>query len=437
MNERVGAPSRLGAALTVSLLVHALLFGLRVGDSAWRGPRPASPDGAAALRVELVGAAPALLAAPPQPEWVPMPMPAKAVQQPPVAQVVPVEVARDAAVEAAPVPPAPPAPSTAVLSAGEARPLAVAPGETALRPLERSRLLAVDQASAPAILPLPLPVAPAAAPPALESSAPVASAPAVDERMAERAAQMAADKAAEKAAERAAERATALAARQEAERQQVARLAAEQLEAARAEQARRDIERQNAEQLARQEALRAEAARQAAARDEAVRAKAAEAAADEARREASRRAMGRQLDEEAAQREAAEKAGRQPGVLPAPWSPLRRARLYGHVDPNPELLRYAEAWARKIQLNTAVDTVRELAAQPHQPALVTVALRSDGSVEAVTVVVSSGRPEVDEAIRRIVLGHRPYAPFQPALARDYDVLEIRRSWTFNTAVWLH
>jgi TonB family protein len=111
-------------------------------------------------------------------------------------------------------------------------------------------------------------------------------------------------------------------------------------------------------------------------------------------------------------------------------------RLWGRTDPNVELVLYAEAWARKIQSNTPVETVREVAKQPHRAPMVTVAIRSDGSVESVTVVVSSGVREVDEAVQRIVEGHRPYPAFPPALAGEADVIEIRRTWHFDTAVRL-
>jgi outer membrane biosynthesis protein TonB len=57
-------------------------------------------------------------------------------------------------------------------------------------------------------------------------------------------------------------------------------------------------------------------------------------------------------------------------------------------------------------------------------------------VESVTFVVSSGVAEVDEAIRRIVQSARPYPAFPPSLAREYDVVEIRRNWHFDSAVRL-
>jgi TonB family protein len=97
----------------------------------------------------------------------------------------------------------------------------------------------------------------------------------------------------------------------------------------------------------------------------------------------------------------------------------------------------AEAWVRKIQLNMTFDMVRDAAKRPHAHPLVTVAIRSDGSVESVTFVMSSGVAEIDEAIRRIVQSQAPYAAFPPGLAREYDVIEVRRSWYFDTAIRLY
>jgi outer membrane biosynthesis protein TonB len=147
--------------------------------------------------------------------------------------------------------------------------------------------------------------------------------------------------------------------------------------------------------------------------------------------------MGRQLDQEAARREAASPAARSASSPPPSWSTARRARLWGRTDPNAELVQYAEAWARKIHFNTAVDLVREVAKRPHTNPMVTVAIRSDGSVESVTFDLSSGVAEVDEAIRRIVQSQAHYQAFSPGLARDFDVIEIRRIWYFDDAIRLY
>lgn len=179
------------------------------------------------------------------------------------------------------------------------------------------------------------------------------------------------------------------------------------------------------------EAARQEAARIEAARLEAGERQEAERLAAAAKREAVLQRIGRQLNEEADRRDAA--AAR----LAPSSSTLRRVRLFGRSDPNRELVLYAEAWARKIQMNMTFDMVREAAKQPHTHPVVTVAIRSDGSVESVTFVSSSGVAAIDEAIPRIVHSQANYEPFPPGLAREYDVVEIRRTWHFDVAVRLY
>lgn len=145
------------------------------------------------------------------------------------------------------------------------------------------------------------------------------------------------------------------------------------------------------------------------------------------------RAIGQQLNEEAARRDAAANAAR----LGPSASGQRRGRLLGRYDPNAELVLYAEALARKIQANMTLEMVRDLAKRPHTDPVVTLAVRSDGTVESVTFVMSSGVAEIDEAVRRIVQSVVPFQAFPPVLAREFDVIEIRRIWHFDTAVRLY
>ncbi len=230
---------------------------------------------------------------------------------------------------------------------------------------------------------------------------------------------------------------TRLAAAQlEAQRQEIARQGVARADAAR--DAARDVARDAAGAAARLDSERQEGVRQDAARIEASRALAEKE--EDAKRDARRQAMGRTLNEEAAQRkaaEAAETATRSTSTLPYSLSTARRARLWGRTDPNAELVLYADGWARKIESNTLLDTVREVAKRPHTDPMVTVAIRSDGSVESVTFVLSSGVAEVDEAIRQIVQSHVPYRAFPPGLARDVDVIEVRRTWHFDIGIRLY
>ena len=116
---------------------------------------------------------------------------------------------------------------------------------------------------------------------------------------------------------------------------------------------------------------------------------------------------------------------------------MRRYSLLGRTDANRDIVLYAEAFGRKIELNMTIDLVREAAKQRHNDPVVTVAIRSDGFVESVTFIRSSGVAAIDEAVRRIVASQEPYPMFPPALAREVDVLEIRRTWHFDTAVRLY
>jgi hypothetical protein len=253
-------------------------------------------------------------------------------------------------------------------------------------------------------------------------------------------------------------------ARQELERAEAARLEAGRKEATRQEQTRQaqleaarqvqlDVARQDAikQEAARRDAVKQEAARQDAigqesARQDAVKQEAArqerarqeqaqrERAEQEAKREERLRAIGKQLDEEAAQRDAA--LNRPSRTLLPTVSSLRRGWLFGRADPNADLVLYAEAMSRKIEMNMTFDMVREAVKQPHAQPMVTVAIRADGSVEKVTFVVSSGVAAIDEAIRKVVASQAPYPAFTPALARQYDVIEIRRTWIFDIAIRL-
>ncbi len=233
------------------------------------------------------------------------------------------------------------------------------------------------------------------------------------------------------------------AARQDALEKEAARQEQAQLDAARREQAQREAARREQAQLdaARQEQARLDAARQDAARQEAGRQARAgqeqaqrERAEQEAQREERLRAIGKQLDKEATQRDAA--ANRPSPALTPTTSSLRRGWLFGRADANADLVQYAQAMSRKIEMNMTLDMLRDLVKERHTQPVVTLAIRADGSVEKVTFVVSSGVPAIDEAIRQVVASQAPYGPFPPALARQYDVIEIRRTWIFDVAIRL-
>ncbi len=63
--------------------------------------------------------------------------------------------------------------------------------------------------------------------------------------------------------------------------------------------------------------------------------------------------------------------------------------------------------------------------------LLTVHIRSDGSVERIDLDRSSGSKILDDAAVRIVRLAAPFAPFPENIRKDTDILAITRTWTFT------
>jgi hypothetical protein len=449
-------PRRLTHALLLSLLVHVLLLGLTFGGQGlglpgFRFPWQDRRIEVTALHVVVVPSQ--VTAAKPAVTPVAEPLQQARVEQPVASGPAPTPSASRAPTPrrtaAAIVPEPNPRKDAATGAAPAQMPLrADRPGDTAPPPIPAPAVIAVartDEAAlvVPATPPMPAPViavapsatSPETAMPSLRDAGDAARAR-IDQEAREQAVEPAQlDPSAQEGQWRAEqleaarqdvalqEAARAESGRVEAARVEAARVEAARVEAARVEAARVEAARVEAARVeaARVEAARVEAARVEAARVEAARVEDAQKAA--ARREAALRAIGRQLDEEADRRKAASSA--------------RRYWLFGRTDPNADVVLYVEAWSRKIQLNvTTFEMVREAAKQPHTDPIVTVAIRSDGSVESVTFVRSSGVAAIDEAIRRIVDSQKPYQVFPPGLAREFDVILIRRSWHFDTAIRL-
>jgi protein TonB len=96
--------------------------------------------------------------------------------------------------------------------------------------------------------------------------------------------------------------------------------------------------------------------------------------------------------------------------------------------------RYVEDWRLKIERVGNVN-YPEAARQGklYGSLLLTVSIRSDGSVENVEVVRTSGNRILDAAAVKIVQMSGPFAAFPSDIRRDTDVLHITRTWTFTKA----
>ncbi|MDE2429360.1 MAG: TonB family protein, partial [Burkholderiales bacterium] len=109
----------------------------------------------------------------------------------------------------------------------------------------------------------------------------------------------------------------------------------------------------------------------------------------------------------------------------------RRRSFFGSVDKNIPVRMYVDSWKQKIERNGNLNYSQSSRDRARGDPVVTVVIRSDGSVEDVTINRSSGRADLDEAVRRIVRLNARYAAFPPNIAAEYDVIEIRRIWSFD------
>jgi hypothetical protein len=91
---------------------------------------------------------------------------------------------------------------------------------------------------------------------------------------------------------------------------------------------------------------------------------------------------------------------------------------------------YIDSVRQKIERNAIVSQIQLSSRTVHTDPVVSIVIRSDGSVEDVTILRSSGRPDIDDVVRRIVGLNARYSAFPPNVAANYDVVELRRIWTF-------
>jgi hypothetical protein len=100
------------------------------------------------------------------------------------------------------------------------------------------------------------------------------------------------------------------------------------------------------------------------------------------------------------------------------------------------LRMYMDSVRQKIERNAVLSEAQLAADVVRTDPIVSVAIRSDGSVEDVTILRSSGRADIDDFVRRIVRLNARYSAFPPNVAANYDVIELRRVWRFAGALRL-
>ena len=93
--------------------------------------------------------------------------------------------------------------------------------------------------------------------------------------------------------------------------------------------------------------------------------------------------------------------------------------------------RYVEDWRLKVEHIGNLNYPEAARARKlYGSLLLTVGIRSDGSLESIAVDRTSGQKILDLAAKRIVEMAAPYTPFPADIKRDTDILYITRTWTF-------
>ena len=93
--------------------------------------------------------------------------------------------------------------------------------------------------------------------------------------------------------------------------------------------------------------------------------------------------------------------------------------------------QYVEDWRQKIERVGNLNYPESARGRLYGSLVITVAIKSDGSLERVEVNHPSAHRLLDDAARRIVQLAAPFAAFPPSIGRDTDIIEITRTWAFT------
>jgi len=93
--------------------------------------------------------------------------------------------------------------------------------------------------------------------------------------------------------------------------------------------------------------------------------------------------------------------------------------------------QYVEDWRQKVERVGNLNYPPAAKGRLYGNLVLTVAIKSDGSLERIELNRGSGHKLLDEAAQRIVRLAAPYAAFPDAIRRDTDIIEITRTWSFT------
>ncbi|MGD9944532.1 MAG: energy transducer TonB [Burkholderiaceae bacterium] len=93
--------------------------------------------------------------------------------------------------------------------------------------------------------------------------------------------------------------------------------------------------------------------------------------------------------------------------------------------------RYVEDWAARIERIGTERYPREARGRYYDSLIITVEIDAHGNVVDVVINRKSKHEVLNRAVRQIVYAGAPYDRFTPEMAREGDILQIVRTWTFT------
>ncbi|WP_291903335.1 TonB family protein [Accumulibacter sp.] len=93
--------------------------------------------------------------------------------------------------------------------------------------------------------------------------------------------------------------------------------------------------------------------------------------------------------------------------------------------------QYIEAWRSKVERVGTLNYPDAARGKLYGTLVMTVSIKSDGSLAGIEINRSSGHRILDDAARRIVTMAAPYGDFPPAIQHDTDILVFTRSLRFT------
>ncbi len=109
-----------------------------------------------------------------------------------------------------------------------------------------------------------------------------------------------------------------------------------------------------------------------------------------------------------------------------------RKKFIGTRTDEYRFAQYIEDWRLKVERVGTLNYPEAAKGKLYGVLVLSVTIKSDGTVDKVDINRSSGHRILDDAARRIVTMAGPYAVFPADIRRDTDILVITRNWNFTS-----